>query len=305
MAVEAKYQPAFLGDWGTPTPAVEGGYSTGTLSLADGVDLFYRWWQAPVQDAPVLVLMHGLGAHSGWFIDMGNELNARGLAVFAPDHRGFGRSGGPRGHVTDGTVYIRDMRAVLDEVQRRAPNSPIFVLGHSMGGIFAVHLAVAEARAGQQRLAGMILMNPWVADTTKTGLGTILGVLFEGMRKSPRLVRLAGGPEAMTTSPEATRMLNEDTYWVRAESASFLWQVTRLRSAMLRQAREVRIPALVIQCEGDLAVVPAASRRCYEALGSHDKAWLSLPVFAHDCEFEANRAVLDDGITEWIRRHSS
>ena len=52
--------------------------------------------------------MHGLGAHSGWFIDMGNSLNEQGLTVYAIDHRGFGRSGGFRGHMAQAQTPVRD-----------------------------------------------------------------------------------------------------------------------------------------------------------------------------------------------------
>src|SRR5579862_4000496 len=122
MAMVSKYTQERVGEWGVPTTAVSDSYDTATLTLTDGVNLFYRRWQTPDAAAPTLVVMHGLGAHSGWFIDMGNELNKRGLAVYAMDYRGFGRSGGPRGHVRSGSVYIQDLTAFLTEVKRQRPD---------------------------------------------------------------------------------------------------------------------------------------------------------------------------------------
>ena len=66
--------------------------------------------------APTLALLHGLGAHSGWFNDMANSLNAAGLHVYVPDHRGFGRSEGERGHTRDWRTYVADTSALLDEI---------------------------------------------------------------------------------------------------------------------------------------------------------------------------------------------
>jgi alpha-beta hydrolase superfamily lysophospholipase len=108
----------------------------------------------------------------------------------------------------------------------------------------------------------------------------------------------------MTTNPEATRMLESDPLWVRAESASFLYQIgVRMRGRAVRQARDVRVPALVFQAERDLSVVPAASQRCFRALGSTEKVWKSLPNYAHDSEFEADRSLLDDEIARWLLGH--
>lgn len=100
-------------------------------------------------------------------------------------------------------------------------------------------------------------------------------------------------------------MLNDDALWVRAESAAFLYQITMMRLKAVAQARKTRLPALVIQCEQDLAVVAAASRRAYDALASADKTWKTYANFAHDVEFEPERAILDDDIAQWIAAHSA
>ncbi len=306
MTMEIAYQPEHVGDWGVPTPVTGGRYGTETLALDDGTPLFFRFWQAARREAPVLIVFHGLGAHTGWFIDLGNALHARGVSVYMPDHRGFGRSGGARGHVRHGATYIRDANRFLTEVRKREPGLPVAILGHSMGGIFAVHLAAEEARAKRDRLAGMILVNPWVADTTRIAPGRALQIFGRGLVGSSHVYHVAGGPEVMTMNAEAARLLEADQYWVRGQSAAFLYQVTLLRAAMLRHARSVRTPALVIQCERDLAVAPAATRRCYEVLGSADKRWKTYPDFAHDFEFERERSALDDDLAEWmLQRRSS
>jgi alpha-beta hydrolase superfamily lysophospholipase len=303
---ESKYAPERVGDWGIPSPAVAGGYSTDTVAMVDGVKLFYRNWRAADELAPVFVLLHGLGAHSGWFIDMGNSLNAEGLHIYIPDHRGFGRSEGPRGHILDNQVYVRDITAFLEAVRRQHANRQVFVLGHSMGALFALHATAEDERSGRNQIAGIILMNPWIADPSKVAPAMQLSILLGGLRKSPKLLSLAGGTDVMTTNPEAVRMLEADTYWVRSESASFFYQIgLRMRTTALRQARAVHVPALVVQCESDLSVIPAASRRAYEALGSKDKTWKTYPGFAHDCEFEANRSVLDHDIAQWVLRYQA
>jgi alpha-beta hydrolase superfamily lysophospholipase len=251
------------------------------------------------------VLVHGLGAHSAWFLDFANELHARGQTVYAPDHRGFGRSGGPRGHIRRGDQFLEDMEAFLDMIGQRHPGIPRVLLGHSMGGLFSVHLGARDATGGNGRIAGIILVNPWIRDTAKVSPAALLTVLFGGSRGSTAIPAGtdAADTSVMTLNPEAAKMLLEDERWVRRRTASFYYQVALgMRGKALRQARLVCAPALVIQTERDRSVVAKASEQCFKALGSADKQWLSIPEMAHDFEFEPARGPLDDAIVQWMSR---
>lgn len=307
MSQPVTYDAARAGDWGIGRPPDGGQYAEEKLSLPDGANLFMRSWVQARAESPALLLLHGLGAHSGWFLDMGSALAERGLHVYAYDHRGFGRSDGARGHIARGAHYVEDVLEVADVVKRRHPASPLVVLGHSMGGIFALHAAAQDGQAGGSagaRFAGIILMNPWIADRSKVGLGTTLGIVSHGVRGSAKLFAVTGGDEVMTTNAEAATMLHADPYWVRKQSGAFLWHITSMRLAATRRARTVRIPAFVIQAERDLSVVAAATRRCYDRMASTDKTYKMYPGYAHDTEFEADRAALDDDIAAWVLQHA-
>lgn len=291
------YQQEAIGDWGqmqnTPTTTT----TTEELTTADGCTLFLRSW---ITSSPnILLLLHGLGAHSGWFIDMGNELSARGLTVYAMDHRGFGRSKGLSGHIDNYHTFLSDIGFVLDEIRKRHPDAKLYILGHSMGGIFASHFASAH----QDKLAGVLFLNPWVRDGSKVSLGMTLRVLFGGLVKSKHYWTLAGGTEGMTTNPEAARMLDKDTYWRRAETSSFFFQILQMRSAILSKAKRITIPALVLQAEKDKSVIIEASHDLFNALASPVKTWQTYPTYAHDSELEADHSQMDDDIVEWIGKH--
>jgi alpha-beta hydrolase superfamily lysophospholipase len=267
--------------------------------MNDGTRLFCRVWRA---NSPVtLLLLHGLGAHSGWFVDLGNALAARGLNVWVVDHRGFGRSEGPRGHVTDYRRYLEDIDTIVDAVRAAQPENKLFLLGHSMGGIFATHYAASHAG----KLAGLLLLNPWIKDHIKVSVGASLAILIGGVYKSSRPFAVAGGPDVMTTNPEAIKLLIADPYWVRAESASFLWQITLMRSKALSLAQRITLPALFLQAGRDRSVVVSASEEAFKQLGSADKTWKEYPTYAHDSEFEADRRAMDDDIAWWIHARTT
>jgi alpha-beta hydrolase superfamily lysophospholipase len=291
------YRPEAPGDWGQMLESDTIKTATEMLKTSDGCNLFLRSWVMASND--ILLILHGLGAHSGWFIDMGNKLASRGMNVYAMDHRGFGRSGGLPGHIDDYHTYVEDIDFIVTEIRNRHPEAAIHVLGHSMGAIFASHYAATHGNV----LAGALFLNPWIQDTSKTSILTTIAILFGGLFKSHHYWQAAGGTEVMTTNPEAIQMLDADPYWRRKQTSSFLFQIFLMRQAALKKAKLITNPTLVMQAEADKAVVHEASRNLYEALAGNDKTWKTYPGYAHDSEFEANRSLMDNDVVTWICEH--
>ena len=292
------YQPDALGDWGQMLESDTIKTATDILKTSDGCNIFIRSWVADSPD--ILLILHGLGAHSGWFIDMGNKLAARGMTVYAMDHRGFGRSGGLPGHIDNYHTYVEDINFIVTTIRKRHPEAAIHILGHSMGGIFASHFAAKY----QNMLTSVLFLNPWIQDTSQTPILTTLRILVGGIFKSHRYWQVAGGSEVMTTNPEAIQLLHTDTYWCKKQTASFLFQIFLMRSAALKNAKLITKPGLVMQAEADKSVVSEASHNLYEKLASNDKTWKTFPGYAHDSEFEADRTLLDNVVVTWIAEHS-
>ncbi|GER92191.1 lysophospholipase [Dictyobacter vulcani] len=292
-----RYNTENPGVWGDISKSEQGTYQEEYVTLPDDCKLFLRSWRRESGD--VLLILHGLGGHGGWYVDMANELFLRGLNVYTVDHRGFGNSHGDPGHIDIYQQYVRDIAQIIDEIQKRHPDAHVYLLGHSMGGIFATHVTADYGSL----LRGVIFLNPWIQDTSRLPLKTTFSILVGGLFKSRRLWRVGGGHEGMTMNKDAAHMLDEDPYWVRDLSATFLVQILRMRLATIKKARQVSIPALVVQAEGDKVVVPAATRKFYEALKSADKEWKTYPNWYHDTEFEDDRSALDDDIVKWIEAH--
>ncbi len=292
------YQKEAPGEWGQMKETGTIQVATETLAMADGCKLFLRSWIT--DSSEVLLILHGLGAHSGWFINMADTLAARGLTVYADDHRGFGHSEGLPAHIDNYSTFVEDCHALVTEIRRRHPDRKIYVLGHSMGGIFTTHLA---AKYGQE-LTGILYLNPWVEDSSRLSPGTTLSILFGGLFKSRRYFQVAGGTEVMTTRQEAIEMLNADPYWRRKQTASFLFQILLMRMAVLKLAKRITLPVLVMQAGQDKAVLASGTHKLYEALASSDKTWKGYAEFSHDSEFEEEHSRMDSDIAEWIGRHT-
>ena len=295
------YRTEAPGDWGEMQAPTGGTIGTSTLMVHQRPEIFYRYWQV---GAPATLLwMHGLGAHSGWFIDIGNNLAAEGINFYAMDHHGFGRSGGVRGHVESWQTYLHDIDHMVDRIRQDVPNGKIYLLGHSMGGVFATHYAAAH----QAKLGGVILLNPWIGDTAKVKLGQVLSIVAGGMRGSQKVVHFAESKATlgMTSNPDADALLQNDPYWVYARTKGFYWQILQMRTKTLACAAKITIPALVLQADKDLSVTIPGTKRVYDRLASQDKTYTILPGYSHDSEFEPDHSHLDSSLVTWIKGHSA
>jgi len=290
------YQKNTPGDWGQAQETSDISIATEHIAMTDGCKLFLRGWQTQSND--VLLILHGLGGHGSWYIDMANVLASRGLTVYTIDHRGFGRSEGPRGHVDSYHTLAEDSAAIARELHKRHPEGRIYLLGHSMGAIIATYVAARYS----DLLAGILYMNPWVQEATSVPIGKSLAIFVGGLLKSHRLWQVAGGPEVMTTNLEAQAMLQTDPYWQRTQTASFLLQILLMRLGMLKQAKQVSLPTLLMQAESDQVLRIPDSQKLYAALASSDKTSKSYPNYQHDSQFEADRSQMDNDIVAWIHK---
>lgn len=126
------------------------------LQLADGVALSVRDWPVPegIEQRGSILLVHGLGEHSGRYAHVADRLARKGLAVRGYDHRGHGGSGGARGAIPHPEAMLDDLRAVFDDL--RGEGEPPFMLGHSLGGA----VAARAATGGWVTPAGLVLSSP-------------------------------------------------------------------------------------------------------------------------------------------------
>ena len=165
------------------------------LAVADGTALYVSDYLLPPAGARGgIVIMHGLGEHSGRYRQLAERLNEARWSVRCYDHRGHGRSQGPRGDVPNGTPMLQDAQIVIEDFTARTGYRP-FLLGHSMGGLFAAHVALA-ARAP---LRGLILSSPALA----VPLSPVQLLLLKVMRKLAPWLGVPNGLQPQYLSHDA------------------------------------------------------------------------------------------------------
>ncbi|MFY2790069.1 alpha/beta hydrolase [Rhodococcus sp. KRD162] len=142
----------------------------------DGTRIVYDVWTPEGTLTGVVVLAHGLAEHAGRYRHVVDKLGSLGLVVYAPDHRGHGRSSGKRVAVKKWSDFTDDLHTLFGIAAREHPNSRTFLLGHSMGGAIALSYALDH----QVDLDGLMLSGPAVVPSigqpkALVAVGKILG----------------------------------------------------------------------------------------------------------------------------------
>jgi alpha-beta hydrolase superfamily lysophospholipase len=268
-----------------------------TIAAADGVPLFVRDWPLPPQtkSAGSVLIMHGLGEHCGRYAHVARFFNHLGFSVRTYDHRGHGKSGGPRGDVPNGESMLRDAKLVLDDFSRQLTVPPL-LLGHSMGGLFAAQFATANMAP----LRGLILSSP------------ALALYMSGLQRGMLTVATALIPGVGVSNGLKTRYLSHDQEVVQAYENDALVHPkisARLLNCMLSaidfaQARagQLAIPTLMLVAEDDRLVDPAGSRRFSAALPTGSAQIHFYPGFYHELFNETEAEQVFGDLRTWLQQ---
>lgn len=242
-----------------------------------------------------VVLVHGLGEHSGRYGKLISLLNEAGFAVYAFDWPGHGKSPGKRGHTT-----VEEALEIIDGIIDEIGEEP-FLFGHSLGGLAVIRYA--ETRASSIR--GVVPSSPALAKSPKTPgfmvwLAKILGTVAPGITLSNGL-----DPGLLSRSPEAVRRYINDPLVHDRISAALGKSVFDSMKKAHEDAGKIRVPVLILVGTGDLITPPEGSRRFFEELKVEDKTLKEFEGAYHEI-FEDPEwgEEFHKAVVEWLRRHS-
>lgn len=264
--------------------------TTDIATTRDGIRLLTRHWPATAPRAGVL-LVHGVGEHSGRYEDVGEQLAAAGLEAFAWDLRGFGASGGERAWVDRFSRFHDDVEDRLAATRAALPGRPVVLYGHSMGGLIALGYALSDRPAPDL----LVLSAPGIDDDLAAWKHKLAPILA---RFAPRL-RIANGITLPMRSRDADRQES-----VRTDPLMIGSSTTRLGALAFAEQPLVRaaasglvVPTLVIHGLDD-PVVPARSSEPLEAIAAVTRR--AYPGIRHDLHSEPEGHAIIADVIIWI-----
>jgi acylglycerol lipase len=266
-----------------------------------GPALFGQSWLPSAPARGAILIVHGLFEHSGRYAATAAALNGGGFAVHAFDYRGHGRSEGRRVHVDSVDEYVADVRAALDEVRRRHPGLPVFLLGHSQGGLVVLKLALEDA-AG---LAGIVVTSPFLAVHPRSRPSAFVHATARVMRRvAPRLpLPTHIDVSVLSRDPAVGEAYARDPLVSHKASAGWLRATSRAQRDVRARASSLRVPALVMASGEDLLVDPEATRQfALEATPARvDFVWWD--GFFHEMLNDVGREQVLARIMAWLEAH--
>lgn len=271
----------------------------GTFRGARGVELHYRTWAPEEEARAVVAIVHGLGEHGGRYGGVANYLVPAGYKLYAFDHRGHGRSPGPRGHADRWADFREDVRAFLTLIRKQAPGKPIFLYGHSLGGLITLNYALHEP-AG---IDGLIVSAPGL---DASGLSpTMLRIARLLSRVAPKL-GLGTGLEAAAISrdPAEVKAYKLDPLVHGKGSPRLAVEAGEAIEWTMAHAKELRLPLLLFYGSADRLVPPANARRFFDAASSKDKTLHEYEGGYHEPHNDLDRERVLADVREWLDERS-
>lgn len=271
-----------------------------TISTADGLTLRRVTWLPDSDDdiEGLVVLSHGLGEHVGRYEHVAEAIVAAGFGMTGADHRGHGRSEGLRGHVDGYSEYARDLHTVVQAFGAEHPGKPIWIYGHSMGGLIALFYNVDIENHGA---AGFVISNPQ------------LGLAFEppkikvlaGRLLSRVLPRLRMGSELDTShisrDPEVVRAYEADSLVHGLVSTRWFTSMGAAMEIVLEAPQKLTVPTLFLLGGSDQIVSARASQAFADKLDAGKTTVRLWPDSYHEPHNDLDREEVLSSLTGWLK----
>ncbi len=268
----------------------------GSLTTHDDLILHTQHW-APEQDAAAVVLLvHGYAEHCGRYDHVAETFVDRGAAVYTYDQRGYGRSEGRRAYVGQFEQYLTDLDRFRRHVDARTPDVPLFLFGHSMGGLAALLYTLNRISNFQGLLlsAPAIEVNPDLAPVLRT-VAQFVGTLL------PTLPTVRSPQDAISRDPAVVEAAQNDplnyTGRTLARTGAEL-----LRAGEEAQSRlyELETPFIVVHGTADPLATPAWSKRLYERAAAQDKTLRLYDGLYHETFNEPEQDTVLRDLGTWL-----
>jgi acylglycerol lipase len=270
----------------------------GRFTGAAGGQIYWQGWVPSGDVTGVVVLVHGLAEHGGRYAHVGKHFAQAGYALYAADHRGHGKSDGVKGNIHRMSEVVTDLETMVRSAAQRHPATPMFLYGHSMGGLVA--LAYLTGRPAE--LNGAVLSASAVDIAVGSPLERLAAPVLSAIAPNLGVLRLDA--TAVSRDPEVVRDYDTDPLNYRGKTrvrtgAELLATVEKVK----RDLGRVTVPLLVMHGSEDRLTSPTTSKTLSDRVGSTDVTVKLYDGFYHELHNEPEKETVFTDILRWLKEH--
>jgi alpha-beta hydrolase superfamily lysophospholipase len=270
-------------------------HEEGRFGGEGGLEIYWQAWLPEGEPRAVIVLAHGASEHGGRYAWTGEELNKRGYAVYAIDHRGHGRSAGDRAVIDRMHNAVEDLHTLVERAQGAYPGRPLVLLGHSMGGAVALAYTAEHEDALDALVLSGALAVLEAASPVQRVAGRVLSVV------APSLGVVAIDSSAVSRDPEVVADYDADPLNYHGKlPARTVAELSRSIDRFPDAVTHFRLPMLVMHGTADRLVPIAGSEMVVDRAGSEDKTFKRYDGLFHEILNEPERQQVLDDIADWL-----
>jgi alpha-beta hydrolase superfamily lysophospholipase len=267
------------------------------FTAGDGVQLHHlRWRSRQSPTSAVVVFLHGIASHAGWFAETAADLNRQGVEVYGLDRRGSGRSGGPRGHLDRYERALDDIEQLIRLVASDHPGAPVFLAASS----WAAKLGVVYAAQRPAPLAGLLLLGPGLFPRVNLAPWRRIVVVAGHLVHPTARLPIPLTPELYTANPPYRDYIRADPLRLLEATTQFFWETARLDRRRDRDTPRLVLPVLLLQGENDQMMDVPTTRRWFAGLAGDHNTYRAYPGAGHTLDFEPDRTQYLDDMLAWL-----
>jgi alpha-beta hydrolase superfamily lysophospholipase len=269
---------------------------------SDGYPLHVALWRPIGQVKGLVVVLHGVQSHSGWYHNLGRTLATSGYVASFPDRRGSGANRADRGHARTAGRLIRDLVEWARALRRENPGVSTVLAGISWGAKLAV---IAAARHPELVDAVVLIcpgLQPRVGVTGREKLQIAWSFLTNPRRTFP--IPLSD-PALFTASPQGQAFIAADPYSLREGTAGLMAASFVIDRLVGRAPARIRQPALLMLAGQDRIIDNARTMDYFRKLASSDRDVIEYPEGHHTLEFEPDPSRYALDLVAWLDRHTA
>lgn len=244
-------------------------HTTKHIPSADGTSLFIQSWNSTnhERDKAIVAVVHGWNEHGGRYKNLVDALVPHGIRVMTVDLRGNGQSDGQRGHIEEWADYRHDVEAFVADILATDPTTPLFLYGHSMGGLVVLEYVLQEPKLPLQ---GVITSSPFLSEPN---LPAVMKWLLRRLATfAPRLSLNPGAPaNTISRDPAVLLAYISDSYAHNSTTPRTAIELEQAQHWVQAHVHELKYPYLLFYGTADALVPPQMSEKLFERVASSDK----------------------------------